>query len=76
LPSNRLLGFCCGSVVLIGLRVGPVFRPYGRRDRPVPVRAALAHAGGSGDRLVAKTTKLGDRSAKFLSYVIVAPRVV
>jgi hypothetical protein len=75
LPSNHLSGLRGGPAVLIGLCVRPVFRPYGRRDRPVLAGATPARAGGSGDRLAVKTAKFGDRSAKFLSCVIVAPRV-
>jgi hypothetical protein len=75
LPFNHLSGLRCGSAVLIGLRVRPVFRPYGWRDRPVPAGAAPVRAWDSEDRLAAKTAKFGDRSAKFLSCVIVAPRV-
>lgn len=76
LPSNHLSGLRCGPTVLIGLRVRPGFRPYVRRDRPVPAGAAPARAGDGRDRLTAKTAKSGDCSVKFLSCVIVAPRVV
>jgi hypothetical protein len=48
LPSNCRSGLRCGSVVLIGLHVGPVFRPDSQRDRPVPTRAAPTCAGASG----------------------------
>jgi hypothetical protein len=76
LPSNHLSGLRCGPAVLIGLRVTPGFRPYDRRHRPVPAGAAPARAGDGRDRLAAKTAKCGDRSVKFLSCAIVAPRVV